>query len=107
MIGIVFNARGEEYRNPFYPLLPEEEEKEQEMKNLPEVSENMPELSVNIEGIIWGDNVLKQVIIDGEIYQEGDSLKGYQAKIVKIENDKVKILYKGRILEFTPTKKKK
>jgi len=47
---------------------------------------------INIQGILAGET--PKIIIDGELLKEGDVIKGI--KILKIESNKVNLLYKGK-----------
>ncbi|MFH1768503.1 MAG: hypothetical protein ABH858_05030 [Candidatus Omnitrophota bacterium] len=103
---IGFPAFGEEvyYRDPLIPLLPEEKVVEEVKPSNPvfepkeEVPVNPPEIT--IEGIIWGGKDV-YVIIDGNIYKEGDSLYGTESRIIKIIHGKVSIFHKGQVYEKT------
>ncbi len=56
------------------------------------------DLEVEVKGIIVGGK-LKQAIIDGELYEEGDVLKNIDAKIVKIDKERVSIMFEGVLYE--------
>lgn len=86
-----------EARDPFYsPLF--EEEKVLDME--PEA--DFPDLVV--EGILWTQD-LPQTIISGVVYKEGDMLKEQKGKIVRIEKDKIILLYEGRVYKLEIKKK--
>lgn len=61
--------------------------------------------AINIEGALWGSD-MPQAIIDGEVYKVGDTLKSVDAKIYKIEKNKVFIFYEGRLFEMKVSSKK-
>lgn len=98
LISILFLCvviKGEEYINPFIPLLPSEEVIQPSSYSSRETS-----LNIVVEGIVWSED-MPQVIIEGNIYKEGDEIKGYGAKIIRIEKRKIYILYNGQVKVFT------
>jgi hypothetical protein len=82
-------------RDPFEPFLPQEKKGEETFQESGE--EEYPSLpEMDVEGILWGtDKPL--AVIDGEVYGVGDTLKSIDAKIFKIENNKIIIIYQGRL----------
>jgi type II secretory pathway component PulC len=84
--------------DPFTSLLPAQEKGGQ--KNPAAVSPPQ----VKIEGVLW-DSDMPQVIIDGDVYKVGDTLKRVKAKVYKIERNKVFIFYSGRLFEMGIGKK--
>jgi len=61
-------------------------------------------LDVSVEGILWGGSV-PQAIINGDVYREGDTLKTLDARILKIQDGVLNILYGGKVFLVTTTKK--
>lgn len=59
---------------------------------------------VSVEGVLWGKDSAR-VIIDGEIYEVGDTLRNVDAKVYKIEANTVFIAYQGGLFEMSPKKK--
>ena len=87
----------ETYRSPFDSVIPEE--KPDSPGTLPQQREEaIAPPKVTVEGIIWGVDT-PQAIIDGEVYKAGDTLKGAEAKVFKIEKNAVFLEYKGKIFE--------
>ncbi len=87
-----------EYKDPFVPLLPIEEV-------LP-MKQGVGEeegLYVVIEGVLWGTDT-PQVIIDGEVYKVGDTLKNEEAKVFKIDKNTVFISRGEKIYKLKPKK---
>ena len=94
-------AQAIETKDPFVPLLPEEKHsKKKESAYENNMALNIPreELSVNLEGVIWGRNIIPQAIIDGEIYKAGDKIKGTDAVVKEIKENKVSVFFDGRII---------
>lgn len=95
-------AQGEEgERDPFEPIITKGEElpPPPPPPPPPHVLEEVTPPAVNIEGVLWGtDKPL--TIIDGEVYSLGDTLKNADAKVEKIEKNKVFILYQGQVFEM-------
>ena len=58
---------------------------------------------MRIEGVLWGSDT-PQAIIEGEVYKVGDSLKGIDARIIRIDRNIVFITYGDRVYERTITK---
>lgn len=97
IISSVFSADSEEqtavsyagatYDSPFKPCLPE--------KAPPPPIEpppaSLPALAV--EGVVWA-GLFPQVIINGKIIKEGDKIS--KVEILKIERDKIRILFEGK-----------
>lgn len=59
-----------------------------------------PTLNAVLQGIVWSPE-LKQAIVNGEVYHEGETMKDFDAKILKIEKSMVMIFYDGIIHELT------
>ncbi|MFA5271894.1 MAG: hypothetical protein WC412_06120 [Candidatus Omnitrophota bacterium] len=87
--------------DPFDSLLPvkEEQRRVEELVKTPQPPE------VSIEGALW-DSDMPQAIIDGDVYKVGDTLKSINAKIYKIEKNRVFIFYEGILYEMKVTGKK-
>jgi len=63
----------------------------------PPVSQDKgPQLQV--QGVLWGTNK-PQVLIEGNIYGVGDDIKGMDAKIYAIKNNKISVVYQGRLYQ--------
>jgi type II secretory pathway component PulC len=60
--------------------------------------------AITVEGVVWGKDSAR-VIIDGEIYEVGDTLKNVDAKVYKIEANTVSIAYQGGLFEMSPKKR--
>lgn len=88
--------------DPFEPLLPKQE-KPGDLKPL-KGAPTAP--GVTIQGVLWNSDV-PQVIIDGEVYKIGDKLKTIDAKIYRIEKNRVFIFYEGRLYDMGVAKKTK
>lgn|GEM_PF-864323 len=90
------------YRDPFASLFPKKVDSSMEIPD-EALSANqiyIPEsLGIVVEGIILGGE-MSQAIINGEVYREGDILKAKGAKILKIDEGTVSILYDGIIYEM-------
>lgn len=95
-------AEGEIKDEPFDSLLPEPTEKPGGGPVSSKVNVAPPQISV--EGVLWG-NDSPQTIIDGDVYKVGDTLKRVDAKVYKIEKNKVFIFYSGRLFEMGINKK--
>ena len=89
-------------RDPFLPLIPMEAGEEIDGEGGIKVT--LPPLK--LEGVLWGGN-FAQVIIDGQVYKVGDSLKDIEAKVFRIEKNTVFISFKNKIYELTTNKVKK
>ncbi|MDD4955581.1 MAG: hypothetical protein PHP17_06050 [Candidatus Omnitrophica bacterium] len=87
--------------DPFDSLLPE---KEGQTSTGEPAKPAMPP-PVTVQGAIW-DTDTPQVIIDDEVYKVGDTLKGMDAKVYKIEKNTVFIFYEGRLYEMKVAGKK-
>lgn len=87
--------------DPFDSLLP--------VKEGPKNPDGKPKVSqppaISIEGALW-DSDMPQAIIDGDVYKVGDTLKSIDAKIYKIEKNRVFIFYEGMLYEMKVTGKK-
>ena len=84
------------YKDPFESLLPQEVEEmgEGQKEIISEGEGSFP--SIVIQGILWGGD-FSQVIIDGEVYKNGDKLKNIDARVFKIEKGMVLIYYGEKI----------
>ena len=89
--------------NPFESKLPKKIETQQPQDKIIQEEEIDTSVfnSLAIEGLFW-DIPVPKVIINGEIYAEGDSLRGFDMKLISVTNKEVKILYKGRIFLLSP-----
>ncbi len=99
-------SSGKDYRDPFISVLPvKEDPKVKFPKTTRKGKVSLPPLG--IEGILWGgDN--PQTIINGEVYRVGDTIKGVEAKILRIEKNTVLISYGDRIFTMgTKTREEK
>ncbi len=111
IIVIVFCGMGEEtreYRDPFTPVIHKKKEvpKSEGVKPHKRGRKQKETLNVHIEGIIWSED-MRQVIINGEVYNEGDNLRSNKdAKIIKIGKDRVDIYYRGELYRNSVTSKK-
>ncbi|MFA6281896.1 MAG: hypothetical protein WCY05_05290 [Candidatus Omnitrophota bacterium] len=87
--------------DPFDSLLP--------VKSVSEKTEEKVKVSqppaISIEGALW-DSDMPQVIIDGDVYKVGDTLKNVDAKIYKIEKNLVFVFYEGQLYPMKVTGKK-
>jgi len=99
-----FNCSGQENKtDPFDSLLPEKEAGQTQLPDgTTKVATPPP---VAIEGVAW-DTSMPQVIIDGDVYKVGETLKNLDAKVYKIEKNNVFIFYEGRLYEMKVTGKK-
>ena len=86
--------------NPFADKLPRPVRTEAEEVS-PEAVDTSVLEKMKLEGLFW-DTPMPQVIIDGEVYKEDDTIKTADAKIIKIEKDSVKLIYKGRVFLLSP-----
>ena len=84
-------------KDPFVPLLPQPKSNDADTISSPE-SEALPELKVNVQGALW-DSPQPMAIIDGDVYKEGDLFLGGEAKLYRVEQNTVFILYKGIMYE--------
>ncbi|MBP7088077.1 MAG: hypothetical protein KBB01_02120 [Candidatus Omnitrophica bacterium] len=97
--GIKLYSQDVPYYDPFTPLIPMEAETDASGR----IKEDaIPPLA--IEGVLW-DSDLSQAIISGEVYKVGDTLKGIDAKVIRIEKNTVFISFKNKIFEFATNKK--
>jgi len=87
--------------DPFVSLLPvkDEQKKAEEKAKTPQPP------AISIEGALW-DSDMPQAIIDGDVYKVGETLKSIDAKIYKIEKNRVFIFYEGILYEMKVTGKK-
>lgn len=86
--------------DPFESLLPVKESQQK----ADQIKAPQPP-AVSIEGALW-DSDMPQAIIDGDVYKVGDTLKSVDAKIYKIEKNRVFIFYEGILYEMKVTGKK-
>lgn len=94
------HIRAEENKSdPFVSLLPQKGDKGLSGKKI------VSPPPITIEGALWNTDT-PQAIIDGDVYKVGDKLKGYDAKIYKIEGNVVSIFYEGRLFEMKVSRKK-
>lgn len=94
------------YRDPFEPLIKEEEEGTSRDASEKAIIEEPKELPADmaVEGILWGtDKPL--TIINGEVYKVGDVIKDVGAEILKIEGNSVYIGYGEKIYKLKVEKK--
>lgn len=91
----------QEKTDPFDSLLP--------TKSAPDKPNDQPKVvqppAISIEGALW-DTEMPQAIIDGDVYKVGETLKNVDAKVYKIEKNRVFIFYEGRLYEMKVTGKK-
>lgn len=93
----------EPYRDPFEKRLPKivsgivEEIKEY-------IAPPVAPPAIEISGILLGYDG-GRVIIDGEVYKEGDKVVSRGVEIRHIDKDKVTILYQGKLFEIGIEKK--
>lgn len=84
------------YRDPFESVLPKEEpraaRREPERRELPDW--------VVVEGVIWGSE-RPQVIISGQVYSVGDSIRNLDAAVTEIKKNVVFIAYDDRVFRRT------
>ncbi len=93
-----------EYKDPFEPLLPEEEaDIRPTQRRSVEDDESYPP-AISIEGVLWG-TLNPSTIIDGEVYKVGDAIKGVGAQVFKIEKNDVFISYGEKIYKMQVQKK--
>ena len=94
-------SAAQEKSDPFDSLLP--------TKDSPGNTSEQPKVvqppAISIEGALW-DTEMPQAIIDGDVYKVGDTLKNIDAKVYKIEKNRVFIFYEGRLYEMKVTGKK-
>lgn len=90
-----------EQRSPFANLLPEKPEPSRlgPIDDDLDVDISLEDLSV--QGVFWGIRI-PQVIINGQVYREKDTIMGKDAEIVEIKENTVSILYQGRIFLLSP-----
>jgi type II secretory pathway component PulC len=87
-------AQGD-YRDPFTSVIVENKPKPEETEIVEEPEEKKPDkLNIRLEGVIWSKN-LRQAIINGNVYNEGDILDYYGAKLLKVREDKISVFYNG------------
>ncbi len=94
-----YSIAAEDKNDPFDSLLPAKSASTGEKPKAVEPP------AISIEGVLWGTD-MPETIIDGEVYKVGDTLKNVDAKIYKIEKNKVSIFYEGRLFEMKVTGKK-
>ncbi|HEC69318.1 MAG TPA: hypothetical protein ENI31_03410 [Candidatus Omnitrophica bacterium] len=97
-------------RDPFKKILPEkpkfqpkEYPKSQPREYLEERIDSRSLESLKIEGVFW-DIPTPQVIINGEVYREGDVIAEAGAKITEIKKNKITLIYKDRMFMLSPEK---
>lgn len=89
-----------EFEDPFIPMLPKEKPKPIESivqaAKRPIIPETINPPSVIIQGVLWGTDK-PMTIIDGRIYQVGETIRGTDAKIHKIDNNQVIVVVKTQM----------
>ncbi|MEI8348821.1 MAG: hypothetical protein WCI77_01580 [Candidatus Omnitrophota bacterium] len=102
-ISPVFSAKEKTVvEDPFEPSLP----KQEKPGDLKPVKGAATAPNIAIQGVLWNSDV-PQVIIDGDVYKAGDKLKTVDAKIYKIDKNRVFIFYEGRLYDMGVAKKTK
>ena len=93
-------------KDPFNPLLPP---KKIDSLGVPRTEGKVKERAVlpslKVEGILWGGE-LPQTIINGEVYEVGDTLKDADAVILKIKKNNVLIFYEKQIYDVEISRNK-
>lgn len=64
-------------------------------------SDEVAELSLVIQGVIWGIDEPK-ALIAGKLYKAKDIIENTDARILKIEKNTVTVLYGGAMVVFKP-----
>jgi type II secretory pathway component PulC len=101
-VNISYGQEATSNEDPFEQLVPKE------LTSGTETTSEKTEVqapALTVEGILWGTS-MPQVIINGEVYKTGDSLKNMDGKVYKIEKDSVFVFYSGRLFEMSVSKKK-
>lgn len=91
------SQRGYAADDPFKSRIPE---KQVPVEKSAVVEDNygdvMTEISkIALEGIVW-NSAFAAIIVNGDVYSKGDTIKELNAKILDIQKGKVTILYKGK-----------
>ena len=82
-------------RDPFKKILPEKPKLQP--REYPEERIDSRSLEdLKIEGVFW-DIPIPQVIINGEVYKEGDVIPEVGAQIIEIKKNEVTLIYKDRV----------
>lgn len=103
--GISIFCKEVRYRDPFIPLVGMDRgEEESTIDSSAKDLRPLEPLDIDVQGIVFGKD-MRQVIIDGEVYREGDSLRGKDAKVLKINKDGVSVFYSGIVQEETVSRK--
>ncbi len=89
-------SQEEDFRDPLTSLLPQDESVIEEGEIA--VEEKREPLEITLQGVIWNTK-MPQVIIDGKVYIEGDTIQGIDGKILKINDGIVSIFYDGAVYE--------
>jgi len=95
-------------RDPFMPLFPKKIQTEPDTPIIPSIQPNLltPEEVqelVELQGVFWEIDT-PQVIIDGQIYSEQDTVDGMDAEIIKIDKNNVTIRYGEGFYILNPRK---
>ncbi|MBM3251549.1 MAG: hypothetical protein FJZ11_02035 [Candidatus Omnitrophica bacterium] len=96
------NYEADNYRDPLMPVFPKKELKKElgeAMEPVAPGTEGIAAPALVIQGMVWGTD-MPQAIIDGEIYKVGDQF--LEAKILDINKEGIKLLYKDRIFIMKP-----
>lgn len=106
-MAVVSNAYA---RDPFQTVIPEPAPKDTGINGeglygdeVVEVvnSDEIAELQLNIQGVIWGIDEPK-ALIEGKLYKAKDIIDNTDARILKIEQNTVTVLYGGAMVVFQP-----
>lgn len=93
-----------EQRNPFANLLPEKTPpRPATLRDGDFDAENISLDDLIVQGVFW-DTKTPQVIINGKVYREKDTIAEKNAEIIEIKKNTVSILYQGRIFLLSPKK---
>jgi hypothetical protein len=84
---------------PLFPKKEPERKPEEAIRPVALGAEGVETPGLNIQGMVW-DTDMPQAIINGEIYKVGDQFQ--EIKILDINKDGIKLLYKDRILIMKP-----
>ena len=92
-------------RDPFKKILPEKSEfQPEESREYPEERIGSRALEgLKIEGVFW-DVPTPEVIINGEVYKEGDVIAEVGAQITRIKKNEVILIYRDRVFILSPEK---
>jgi type II secretory pathway component PulC len=87
------------FKDPFESYLPKESEEYAKTRK-GDAAEDLGPPPITINGVLWGTET-PSVIIDGDVYRVGDTLKSLDAKVFKINKNVVFITYGERIFEMS------